>query len=173
LTGREGRRAGTGIPFRQGRRRNRRVGSDEGNTIIAGYGLPGRSVADVLHDQGRKFCVIEFNPETVERCAAGHVPIIAGDARDPEVLKRAGIETAAMLVVAVPDEGIAIAVVQAARRLNAGIRIVARCTFISGGMKAVRAGADDVVVAEQVVAEHLTRAALYHRPTVQPPPSTL
>ena len=38
------------------------------------------------------------------------------------------------------------------------IRIIARATFVSGGMEATKRGADDVVVAEQVVAEQFARA---------------
>ena len=52
----------------------------------------------------------------------------------------------------VPSDEITLDVVELARQLNPTARIVARCTFVSGGMEAMRRGADDVVIAEQVVA---------------------
>jgi voltage-gated potassium channel Kch len=48
-------------------------------------------------------------------------------------------------------------VVEAARKMNPSARIIARCTFVSGGLEATRRGADEVVIAEQVVAAEFGR----------------
>lgn len=128
--------------------------------IIAGFGLPGRSVATALDSQGCAYCIIEMNPETVSRCLVAGVPIIAGDAGDPEVLERAGIKAARLLVVAVPNEEASLGIVRMAKSLNPKVHIIARCVFTSGGLQALQSGADEVVIAEQVVAEHLRRAVL-------------
>ena len=134
--------------------------TDKSDIIIAGFGLPGRSVAKALDAQGKRYCVIELNAQTVQRCATSGVRIIGGDARSPEILKDAGIEGAKLLVVAVPDEEASLEIVRVAKGMNPGVRIIARCVFTSGGLKALQAGASEVVVAEQVVAEHLMRVVL-------------
>lgn len=127
----------------------------DGHVIIAGFGVPGRVVADLLEARGLPFCVIELNPSTCERCQRARVPIIAGDVTDPQVLMNAGIDHASMFVVAIPDEKSALAATRNARELNPHIKIITRCHFTSAGFEARKRGADDVVIAEQVVAEEL------------------
>ncbi len=144
-----------------------------GHVIIAGFGLPGRAVATILQERGERFCVIELNPATVERCHAAGLQIIAGDVADPEVLRRAGITTARLFVVAVPNETVAIEATRLARELNPHVRIITRCHYTSAGMSAIRSGAEAVVVSEQVVAEEL-RSLIWERlePLDSPPPHT-
>jgi CPA2 family monovalent cation:H+ antiporter-2 len=138
------------------------------HAIIAGFGVPGRAVADELKKRGVRFCVIELNPETVRRCGHAGVPIIEGNVTDEAVLRQAGVGSASLIVLAVPNEPAVLAAVAICRRLNAAARIIARCTFTSGGMEAIRQGADHTVVAEQVVATALsdliTRPTPSHRP---------
>jgi voltage-gated potassium channel Kch len=122
------------------------------HTIIAGYGIPGRAVAEALASFRHPYCIIELNPTTVHRCELGHVPIIEGDCTDPEILKRAGIERARAFIIVIPDEKAALEATTQARKLNPSLRIITRCHYTSAGITAKARGADDVIVAEQVVA---------------------
>lgn len=128
-----------------------------GHAIIAGFGVPGRAVADFLASQGMEFCVIELNPKTVERCSHIGVHIIAGDICNEETLRRAGVEQSSLLVLAVPNDSAVLEAIRVARRLSPTVRILARCRFISSGMEAHRRGANHVVVEEQVVGSEMTR----------------
>ena len=128
-----------------------------GHAIIAGFGVPGRAAADVLAARQTAFCVVELNPKTVERCSHVGVHIIAGDVCDAETLKRAGVEHAALLILAVPSDPAVLEAVRVARKLNPTVRIIARCRFISSGMEAHRRGADQVIIEEQIVAQELER----------------
>ena len=127
------------------------------HAIIAGFGVPGRAVAEILANRQTPFCVIELNPNTVERCSHRGVHIISGDVCDEQTLRRAGVETASLLVVAVPNDASVLEAVRIARGLNPTLRIMARCRFISTGMEAHRRGADLVVVEEQAVAREFER----------------
>jgi CPA2 family monovalent cation:H+ antiporter-2 len=121
------------------------------HAVIAGYGLPGRAVGDLLRERDVPFCVIELNPDTVRRC--GHlVPIIEGDVVEEQTLRRAGIERSWLFAITVPSDGSVLQAIAIARRLNPAIYIVARCRFMSSGLQARRAGANEVVVEEQAVA---------------------
>ncbi len=126
------------------------------HVIIAGYGIVGRCVAESLAARKSPFCIIELNPATVSRLAHGPVPIIEGDVRQEEVLRKAGIERAAALALAMPDEKQALEALAVARRLRPDIQIIVRCTFSSAGLQAARLGAA-VVVAEQVVAREFAQ----------------
>lgn len=128
--------------------------------IIAGYGVPGRQVADALKAQGRTFCVIEMNPKTVTSCTAGGVHIVEGDAKNQEILLQAGIENARALVIAVPNDEAALDILRSAKAVNPGIRVVVRCNFTSTGLQALRMGASETVIAEQVMGQHLVEALM-------------
>lgn len=128
-----------------------------GHAIVAGFGVPGRVIADWLAQHHMPYVVIEQNPSVVQRCGRGGVPIIEGDARDEQSLLRAGIERASLLALTLPDEAITLACVELAHRLNPQVKIFARCTYISGGLEAARRGAVETVVAEETVAREFIR----------------
>jgi CPA2 family monovalent cation:H+ antiporter-2 len=132
---------------------------DENNykTIIAGYGVPGRAVAETLRKKGVSYCIIELNPTTVHRCELGHVPIIEGDCTDAAVLERAGIAQASLFVIMIPNEKAAVQATEVARRLSPKIRIITRCHYTSTGIEARARGANEVVVSEIVVAAEVAR----------------
>jgi voltage-gated potassium channel Kch len=127
------------------------------HTIIAGFGVPGRAVAEWMDVHGIDFVVIEQNQEIVERCGGRALAIIAGNVLDEQILKQAGIERARMIAIALPNDAVVLEAVSLARRLNPTIRIIARCTYISGGLEASRRGADETVVAEETVAREFVR----------------
>lgn len=133
-----------------------------GHIIICGFGLPGRAVATILEERGESFCVIELNPDIVTRCSAAGLRIIEGDSSDRRTLERAGIDRARLLIIAIPNEKAAIDTTVLARQINPAVRIITRCHYTSAGMAATRAGAEAVVVSEQVVAQEL-KALVWER----------
>ena len=124
-----------------------------GHAVIAGFGVPGRAVADLLSGQGMTFCVIEKNEETVQRCRKSGLCMVEGDAGDPAALQKAGLERAVLFVCTVPIDAAMYAAVAEARRLGPGLRIIARCRYVSSGIEAKARGADEVVIEEQAVAQ--------------------
>ena len=127
-----------------------------GHVIVAGYGIPGRAVGELLKAMRADYCVIELNTEVVHRCE-DVVPIIEGDVTDEQVLRRAGIERCSLLAITVPSDAAVLHAIQTTRRINATVPIIARCRFISSGMEARRRGANRVVIEEQVVADEFVR----------------
>ena len=85
----------------------------EAFVVIAGFGVPGRVLAETLKNRRIQYCVIDSNPQTAQRCGGGE-PIITGDARRPEVLKAAGIERATLFAATVPDENVVLQTVEGA-----------------------------------------------------------
>jgi voltage-gated potassium channel Kch len=128
-----------------------------GHAIIVGFGLSGRATANALIARGIPLYVIERNGETVRRCGDAGLRIVEGDATDEQVLRRAGIETAVLFAATMPNDHATLEAVSLARRLNPDVKIIARCEYVSTGMKASRRGADEVVVAEQVIATEFGR----------------
>src|SRR5579884_2209329 len=102
-----------------------------GHAIIAGFGVPGRAVGEVLLAKGTPFCVIEMNVATIDRCTLAGIQMIPGDVRLKETLQKAGIEHASLFAVTVPSEASVLEAVKVARELNPNVHIVARCHFVS------------------------------------------
>ena len=123
-----------------------------GPVVIAGFGLAGRCVADLLDNGGIEYVVVEKNPVTVETQACLGRRIIQGDISEESTLHEAGIESASVLALTIPDEQAVLEATALARRLQPGIYIIARTTYTSAGLKASQLGADEVIKAEQAVA---------------------
>lgn len=119
--------------------------------IIAGFGVPGRAAHEALCTAGWQVSVIERNARTVQRCQHG-MDIREGDATEPQTLQEVGLTAAKLLVIALPDEATTLKCVDAARTLNREVKIIARTYFTSSAYEAKRRGADEVVIAEQVIA---------------------
>jgi CPA2 family monovalent cation:H+ antiporter-2 len=130
------------------------------HAIIAGFGIPGRAVADQLSRQGVAVCVIELNAKTVERVAKTSIHglhVTVGDVSDEATLRRAGIERATLFAITVPVDAAVLEAVRMARRLSPKLHIMARCRYISTALEATRRGADEVIAEEQVVAKEFNR----------------
>jgi CPA2 family monovalent cation:H+ antiporter-2 len=130
------------------------------HAIVAGYGIPGRTVADQLCGHGVSVCVIELNATTVERVSRTskrNLHVALGNVSDEATLRRAGIERAALFAVTVPVDAAVLEAVRIARRLNPTVHIMARCRYISTAMEAARRGANEVIAEEQIVAEEFSR----------------
>lgn len=136
--------------------------SKQQHVVVIGFGVPGRLVVEQLQSRSISFSVIEMNAQTVERCTTLKEQMIQGDAREAESLQRAGVERATLIVIAIPDERAAIEITRSARSLNSSATIIARCHYTSKGMEAVARGANEVVVAETVVAQEMARVVEPH-----------
>jgi CPA2 family monovalent cation:H+ antiporter-2 len=123
-----------------------------GHVIIVGFGLAGRCVADLLDRTGLTYTIVERNPATVTTQQALGRSVVEGDATDPVVLSRAGLNNAMVLALTIPDEEAVLRATSLARRLKPDIYIIARTNYASQGMKAAQLGADEVIKAEQAVA---------------------
>ncbi|MCC6428246.1 MAG: NAD-binding protein [Phycisphaerales bacterium] len=125
--------------------------------IIAGYGPVGRALATELLRLRVPFAVIDTNPSTARKQEGLGVSVLCGDATDPAVLRAAGIETAAVFAVTIPDGDEAVRACAAARMLSPNVHIAARTTFLSQGLVALRAGANSITVEEIATAEAMAR----------------
>jgi CPA2 family monovalent cation:H+ antiporter-2 len=127
------------------------------HAIVAGYGPVGRLVAGRLEKEGVEVTIVDLNAATVGRQAELAKRCVQGDVRDPGTLEAARIASADALILAIPDEDVAVEACGVARRMNPQIYIVARTNFLSRGLIAQQQGADAVIVEEVVTAEAMQK----------------
>ena len=116
--------------------------------VIIGFGVGGRNVAAAAKAAKIKYMIVEMNPETVLREKARGEPIFFGDAGYDAVLEHAGVDRARVLVVTVPDVMAVRGIVDAARKLNPSLHIIARTRFMREIETLLKLGADEVVTEE-------------------------
>ncbi len=116
-----------------------------GHVVIAGYGRAGREVGRVLQRRRFRFVVIDRDPQLVRELRRVGIEAIYGDVANEQVLLAAGIPTARVFVVAVPDAFAAETAVRLARAMNPTLDIIARADRRAFVARLVEAGATEVV----------------------------
>lgn len=119
-----------------------------GHVIVVGYGLNGRNLSKVLERAHLPFLVLEINADSVRAAAARGVPIYYGDSTRREVLERAGIEKARLIVLAISDPIATRRTVWLARQMNPTIHIIVRTRYMSEMADLYGLGADEIVPEE-------------------------
>ena len=141
------------------RRMERRIETLDGHVVLCGYGRVGVTVLSLIAEH-RPIVVIDVDPQRcVEAGDAGHLSV-EGDATEDEVLERAGIRKADILVISLQSDADAISTVLSARVLHPELRIVARANSASSEAKLARAGVDHVVNPLHLGATRLATFAL-------------
>ncbi len=99
-----------------------------GHLIICGLGRVGYRAVLQLLDAGYEVVVIEtaWESEFVSTVLRLKVPVILGDARDPDVLAQAGIARARGMIAVVNDDLRNVEIALTARRRRAGLQTVLR-----------------------------------------------
>lgn len=100
----------------------------ENHLIIIGFGINGRNVAIAAKKVSIPCIIIEINPETVRYERQKGEPIIYGDAAQKTVLEHAGIRSVKSIVVTSIGLASSVRVIEAARRLNPDVHIIARAS---------------------------------------------
>jgi CPA2 family monovalent cation:H+ antiporter-2 len=106
---------------------------------------------------GVDVCLTDLSPINLHPFAQQGFHTVAGDASDPEVLRRAGAGQCRLAVVSVPNDEAANQIVRALREMNSEVFILVRCRFLSNTNSAKNAGADAVVSEEQEAAGALLK----------------
>jgi voltage-gated potassium channel len=139
-----------------GRRRRVRVLRDlKGHYVICGYGRFGSRVAAELAARGQRFVVVDPGAQVPEGVVA-----IRDDATKDAVLREARVEFATGLLAALPSDADNVYVTLAAKELNPGIFIVARCESEGGERKLRTAGAARVVAPYALSAHRMVELAI-------------
>lgn len=131
------------------------------HTVVCGYGRLGAELVDALLRRGISCAVIDDDPNAARRARAAGAIAIYGDAGNPDVLRRVGLERARALAVAISDPVAAEAVVAFARRAYPRLRIIARATNWEQLHRLRDLGADEVVQPEFEAALEVIRYVMH------------
>ena len=133
---------------------------EDPGAIVVGYGPVGQTVTRLLAEFGINPIIVERNVDVVLQLNQSGEQALFGDATRPEILRAAGVESAAYLIVTVPQADISLRIIQSAREVAPVIRIMTRASYINQSDQFVQAGAAVIRYDEAESAAALAEALL-------------
>jgi voltage-gated potassium channel len=150
-------------------RTDQEIKSFRDHVIVCGFGRNGYKAYDELHHSGTRAVVVEQNEAMLRaindaKGGSAQIPVVYGDATTETTLRQAGIEHARALITALPKDADNVFVALTARELNPNLVIIARASARSSVSKLISAGANSVVMPDEIGGSHM--ANLIIRPEV-------
>lgn len=134
--------------------------SDTCHAVLVGFGPAGRSVWQMLEAAKIPTALIEMNHKTVAEADKSGLKAILGDATREQVLRKANIEKATVLVITIPDPHASMQIIRQARAITPGISILARARYNIYANDLKESGADIIIDEEQNIGNLLGREVL-------------
>lgn len=135
-------------------------GDAKAHVVLCGFGRVGSAVAEALQAFEVPYVAIEVNPDIADTLRFRGVPCLFGDAAHRSTLLAAGVDRAALVVVALPEIERAHEAVRHARAVNPTAVILARAHHLAGRDRLLEVGATEVIQPEIEAASTLIRHAL-------------
>ena len=123
--------------------------------IICGYGRNGKQAATKLLAYNKPFVIIEQEKDLVEKFQNELVPFVHGNANEDDILILAGIERAACLISALPNDADNLFVVLSSRQINSRMNIISRASQETSYKKLKLAGANNVILPDKIGGDHM------------------
>jgi voltage-gated potassium channel len=131
------------------------------HTIIVGYGTKGRAAVETLLGDGAEptdIVVVDTDRANLDAASALGLVTVTGNATRSSVLRIAGVQQAAAIVVAVNRDDTAVLVTLTARELSPNVRIVASVRESENVHLLRQSGASSVVVSAETAGRLLGMA---------------
>ena len=133
--------------------------------MVCGFGRIGKVISKILHENKRTFVIIENDPEEVKVIEELGYLVLQGDSTSDDVLQKAHIDKAKVLIAVTSSDADNVYVILSARVLNPNIYILARSSGKKGAeSKLLRSGANKVFSPYEIGARRMAQSLV--RPTV-------
>jgi voltage-gated potassium channel len=137
------------------KRKIKHLESMENHIIVCGYGRNGKQAVQKLQDYNRDFIIIEKDQQVIDDALLDEQNFFRGNANEDDVLISAGIERAATLITALPQDTDNLFIVLSARQLNKDLKIISRASEENSYKKLKLAGADNVILPDTIGGQHM------------------
>ena len=137
-----------------------RMRKEKNHTIVCGYGKLGKYVCSVLKEKKQKYIVIEKEAEKCTGLISTGESVLQGDALEPDVLKKAGIEKAKGLIATLGADSDNIYLTMTAAELKPHLHLAAKAEDEHAVDRLHKVGAKIVVLPQVVGGKQLANAFL-------------
>jgi Kef-type K+ transport system membrane component KefB/voltage-gated potassium channel Kch len=115
------------------------------SAILFGYNRVGFSILNSLKKIGKRYLVVDFNPDTITNLNKFKIPCLYGDVDDPELLNELPLEKIEIAVSTVPDFDTNFLLIESIRMVNPNAIIVVRASSIQDALELYHKGANYVL----------------------------
>jgi voltage-gated potassium channel len=131
----------------------------EDHIIICGYGRIGKVIVSELKEIKSKFVIVELN-ETLTKIISETTDynVILGDAKKEDILKKAGIEKAKTIIIALSEDSDNVFTAITAKSMNDKIRIISTAANLENMDKLYKIGVNQVVSPQAVTGKILAHS---------------
>ena len=121
----------------------------DNHVIVCGMGLNGKNLVKVLKNTGINYVIVDLNYKNIKEAKAkGDKNVIWGDAANIEILKRARIDSARVLVIAISDRFLTKRCLNIAKTIKPNLHIIVRTKYVADIDALVKLGADNIIPEE-------------------------
>lgn len=144
----------------------REISAMKGHIVVCGLGRNGKEAVRELQRKGEKFVVIERDQKLIEAFLESNpgIRVLQGDATHEELLRDANVAQAKGVITTLAEDADNVFVTLSVRELNPDLVVVARASSQNTISKLRRAGADRVIIPNQLggrkMAKIMTEPAL-------------
>lgn len=113
--------------------------------VVFGAHTMGMEVIETLQKLGKKFVVVDHNPEIIKKLIKRKIHCLYGDLEDMEVLEKVGLKDCKMVISTVPDEDDSMLLLQRTKGANPDAIVFVTAKTIEHAIKFYREGADFII----------------------------
>ncbi len=128
----------------------------EHHIVIFGYSTTGFKVRDIVDDLKKPFIVVDFNPEIIKKLQHEGIPHLYGNMNDEEILEKARIKKADMIISTVPDERVSLALLNYIKQEKLRKTVIVTALDTEDAMEYYQHGASYVLFPKSISADHLS-----------------
>jgi len=127
------------------------------HVVLFGCHRMGENVVKYLSSIGENFIVIDQDPQILKKLKSRGIYCIYGDAENAEVLKKASVRQAKIVISTIPDVYASSFIVSKTKRENRKVKMIARAHSKNEAINLYKAGCDFVLVPEFVTANEIVK----------------
>jgi voltage-gated potassium channel len=144
----------------RGRHMQRRIENMQGHIVLCGCGRTGRCALEEMRVHDEQVVIVERDPAVCEELGAAGLLVLCGDATAEDMLETARVQHARGLIASMPDDADNVFVTLTAREMAPGLLIIARASYQSSEHKLRRAGANRVIMVNEVAGRQMAHVLL-------------
>jgi len=127
------------------------------DAILFGYNRIGFNILDSLKASNKRYLVVDFNPDTINRLRERETPCLYGDVDDSEFLNELPLEKAQIAVSTIPDHEANTLLLEFVRAVNPEAIVILRAHRIRDALELYKKGANYVLTPHFLGGEYVSK----------------